>query len=89
MQSLQALLSHSHAYAALYKQAYEVLDDLGDVEDAEIRLRVVPRNDRRRYNLPTAEEVAVVLPGDGSSGDGRDNILRNRAPAEIKIIGII
>ncbi|KAF7350019.1 ATP-dependent DNA helicase [Mycena venus] len=89
MQNLQTLLTRFHAYAPVYKQAYEILNELGDeVEDAEIRLRVIPGNDRRRYNLPTAEEVAVVLPGDGSSGDGRDIILRNRAPAESPLLRI-
>ncbi|KAJ7198412.1 hypothetical protein B0H12DRAFT_1037513, partial [Mycena haematopus] len=89
MQSLQTLLTASHAYAAVYKQAYEILDDLNDeVEDAEVRLRVIPGNNRRRYNLPSTEEVAVVLPGDGSSGDGRDIILRNRAPADSPMLRI-
>ncbi|KAF7372298.1 ATP-dependent DNA helicase [Mycena venus] len=89
MQNLQTLLTRFHAYAPVYKQAYEILNELGDeVEDAEIRLRVIPGNDRRRYNLPTAEEVAVVLPGDGSSGDGRDIILRNRAPAGSPLLRI-
>ncbi|KAJ7829705.1 hypothetical protein B0H13DRAFT_2372415 [Mycena leptocephala] len=48
MQSLQTMLTASHVYAPIYKQAYEILEDLGnDVDDAEIRLRVVPGNDRR------------------------------------------
>jgi hypothetical protein len=86
---LQDLLTRSHAYAATYKQPYEILAELGDgVEDVEVRLRVIPGNDRRRYNLPSAEEVAVILPGDGSSGDGRDIILRNRAPAESPMLRI-
>lgn len=89
MQSLQALLTRFHVYAQTYKHAYEVLAELGNnVEDAEVRLRVIPGNDRRRYNLPTAEEVAVVLPGDGSSGDGRDIILRNRAPTTAPMLRI-
>jgi hypothetical protein len=87
MQALQALLSRSHAYAAIYKQAYEILDE-GNIEDAEVRLRVIPGNDHRRYNLPTAEEVAVILPGDASSGDGRDIILRKRAPADSPMLRI-
>jgi hypothetical protein len=83
MQDLQRMLTDLHAYSPIYKQAYEVLKDLGDdVEDTEVRLRVLPGNDRRRYNLPTAEEVAVILPGDGSAGDGRDIILRNRQPTD-------
>ncbi|KAJ7624194.1 hypothetical protein B0H17DRAFT_1288432 [Mycena rosella] len=78
MQALQTMLTLFHPYAAIYKQAYEILEDVGDVEEAEVRLRVMPGQDHRRYNLPTAEEVAVILPGDGSAGDGRDIILRNR-----------
>jgi hypothetical protein len=58
MQSLQTMLTAHHPYAAMYKQAYEVLEELGeDVEDAAVRLRVVPGTDRRRYNLPTGEEM--------------------------------
>jgi hypothetical protein len=30
MQSLQTMLTASHAYSAIYKQAYEILKDLGD-----------------------------------------------------------
>ncbi|KAJ7447432.1 hypothetical protein FB451DRAFT_941263, partial [Mycena latifolia] len=89
MESLQTMLTAAHPYAAIYKQAYEILDELGDeVQDAEVRLRVLPGNDRRRYNLPTAEEVAVVLPGDGSEGDGRDIILRNRMPSDAPMLRI-
>ncbi|KAJ7673753.1 hypothetical protein DFH06DRAFT_1035878, partial [Mycena polygramma] len=75
MRSLQAMLTDTHPYTAIYKQAHEILEEMGDVEEAEVRLRVMPGQDRRRYNLPTAEEVAVILPGDGSAGDGRDIIL--------------
>ncbi|KAJ7246759.1 hypothetical protein C8J57DRAFT_1523464 [Mycena rebaudengoi] len=83
MESLQTLLFVSHPYATIYKQAFEILEDLDDdVQDAEVRLRVLPGNDHRSYNLPTAEVVAVVLPGDGSPGDGRDIILRNRNPTD-------
>ncbi|KAF7372308.1 ATP-dependent DNA helicase [Mycena venus] len=60
MESLQTLLSASHPYATIYKQALEILEDLeDDVQDAEVRLRVFPGNDRRRYNLPTAEETSI------------------------------
>ncbi|KAJ6569027.1 hypothetical protein B0H19DRAFT_690237 [Mycena capillaripes] len=63
--------------AAIYKQIYEILDDIGEVEDAEVRLRVMTGQDHCKYNLPAAEEVAVILPSNGSEGDGRDIILRN------------
>lgn len=43
----------------------------------EVRLRLTPQQDRRRYNLPTANEVAVILPGT-SANEPRDIILRCR-----------
>jgi hypothetical protein len=38
MQSLQAMLTNSHLYAAIYKQADEILQEMGDLEEAEVRL---------------------------------------------------
>ena len=43
-----------------------------------MRLRVAPGTDRRRYNLPTADEVAVILPTNVSTTEHRDIILRSR-----------
>jgi hypothetical protein len=89
MQSLQTMLTAHHPYAAMYKQAYEVLEELGeDVEDVAVCLRIVLGTDRRRYNLPTGEEVAVILPGDGSAPEGRDIILRNRVPDDTPMLRI-
>lgn len=89
MAGLQTMLASSHPYVAMYKQAYEVLEEVGDdVEEPQVRLRAIPGTDHRRYNLPTAEEVAVILPGDGSAGDGRDIILRNRVSDESPMLRI-
>ncbi|KAF9538616.1 hypothetical protein CPC08DRAFT_738836 [Agrocybe pediades] len=79
MQGLQDMLLEHHQYAPVYKHAHQILHDYeGRVEDAEIRLRVAPGLDKRRYNLPTADEVAVILPGSNSTAP-RDIILHNRA----------
>ena len=44
-----------------------------------MKLCVLPDKDPRRYNAPTADEVAVVLPGDNAiRGDYRDIILHLR-----------
>ena len=78
MELLQNLLNDHHHYVAIYKQAHEILSKYPDADDASIRLRVDPSRDRRRYNLPTADEVAIIIPGDGEQAtDGRDIILRN------------
>jgi hypothetical protein len=78
MRALQTLLNVHHRYAAIYKQAREILAEYPDADNASIRLRVDPSHDQRRYNLPTVDEVAIIIPGDGEQAtDGRDIILRN------------
>lgn len=83
MSALQAMLTRYHQYAPVFKHAYEVLKDHPGGTNAEIRLRVevAPGEHRRQNNLPTADEVAMILPGDGSANDYRDIILRARIPA--------
>lgn len=90
MQALQDMLSQSHPYTAKYQQAYEVLSqEEGGIQEAEVHLRVIPGQDRRRYNLPTADEVAVIMPGEGEGGvDGRDIILRTRLPNQAPLYRI-
>ncbi len=80
---LQDILNKHHQYAPLYRFAYEWLQNHGQAgdasEDVTIRLTVDPSRDRRRYNLPTADDVAVILPGQEPTGDYRDILLRTRA----------
>jgi len=76
MQSLQTMLLESHQYSHEFKHVFEILNDYSDVPDASIRLRVMPGQDERRYNLPSTDEVAVILSSDGTSPDRRDIVLR-------------
>ncbi|KAI0718183.1 hypothetical protein C8T65DRAFT_570970, partial [Cerioporus squamosus] len=84
LQLLQNILNEHHQYAPLYRFAYEWLQNCGQPndapsEDVTIRLTVDPSRDRRRYNLPTADDVAIILPGQQFTGDYRDILLRTRA----------
>lgn len=82
LERLQRMLLASHRYAEVYKHAYEVLSLHDDSADICVRLVANTEHDRRRYNLPTADDVAVVLPGMGEppeGSSGRDIILRRRA----------
>ncbi|KAI5892330.1 uncharacterized protein SCHCODRAFT_02477374, partial [Schizophyllum commune H4-8] len=80
LMELEVELRASNPYAAMYMHAHEFLAS-HVTHDALIRLRVTPGLDRRRYNRPTAEEVAMILPGDDSAAQkGRDIILRRRTP---------
>jgi Helitron helicase-like domain at N-terminus len=83
MAIIQGVLDQSHPYVELYKQAYRVIREKPAEEQntVVIRLRAERNQDLRRYNLPTANnEVAAVIPGDGSEerSDHRDIILRLR-----------
>ena len=76
--SLQTMLASSHPYVEVYKHAHEVLKDYDPADDAQIRLRLAPGHDPRRYNLPSADEVAVILPDNEAGTHPRDIILRLR-----------
>ncbi|KAJ7719705.1 hypothetical protein B0H16DRAFT_1214799, partial [Mycena metata] len=85
MEILQTVITENHQYAPIYMHAHEVLSRHPDTEEAEVRLRVAPGAHRRRGNLPTADEVAVILPGDQSQMQPRDIILRKRDGPLIRI----
>ncbi|KDR70860.1 hypothetical protein GALMADRAFT_75581, partial [Galerina marginata CBS 339.88] len=77
MKSLQQMLIGHHRYVPLYKHAFEILEAHDPANDVQVRLRLTPELDRRRYNLPTSNEVAVILPGTAAS-EPRDIVLRLR-----------
>ncbi|KAJ7711850.1 hypothetical protein B0H16DRAFT_1744794 [Mycena metata] len=64
MEVLQRVISNNHQYAPLFRHAHEVLAEAADADDVSVRLRVAPGVHARRGNLPTADEVAVILPND-------------------------
>ena len=81
MTEIQGVLNTSHPYVELYKQAFQIMREKpADQHDrVAVRLHAERNQDLRRYNLPTAnDEVAAILPGDGSEerSDHRDIILR-------------
>ena len=79
IQILQHVMSNYNAYAPIYQHAYEVLQNY-DAPDYTVRLCVAPGNDPRRYNLPTANEVGVILPGEDTfQGDQRDIVIHLRS----------
>ncbi|GFS32967.1 hypothetical protein Acr_00g0025630 [Actinidia rufa] len=78
---------HEGTYAQLYiydpdsaLNAYELLnqsEQAGEYLTAYLHYSVA--TDRRRYNLPTSDEIAVILPGDGTEVNGmRDIVLHLR-----------
>ena len=58
----------------MYRHAYQILQNYNPDNDVDVQLHLSPGLDCRRYNLPTADEVAVILPGTNST-EPRDIIL--------------
>ncbi|TDL22958.1 hypothetical protein BD410DRAFT_703287, partial [Rickenella mellea] len=78
---LQDMMIHHHQYATIYKEAYKIAQDHvsqhpAHLADVQIRLHFAAGSDQRTHNLPTADEVAAIIPGDGSEHlDPRDVVL--------------
>ncbi|PIA50577.1 hypothetical protein AQUCO_01200042v1 [Aquilegia coerulea] len=75
---IQETLLQSNEMCKLYKQAFEILKDANEKEDHDVPVRLTFKagTDCRRYNLPTSNDIAVILPGDGSKeAEKRDIVL--------------
>ena len=63
-------------FVGKFQQAYEILSQSGSTNPAvHAHLRYNSATDRRRYNLPETDEIAVVLPGDGTVSTGKRDII--------------
>ena len=86
MTELQAMFHDVHPYVPLYKQAYQIMMEKPPEEQTNVQARIIlqPSADHRRFNLPTADEVAAIIPGNGDEdiSEHREIILRLKAPAE-------
>ncbi|KAJ7059824.1 hypothetical protein C8F01DRAFT_1293979 [Mycena amicta] len=86
MQILQHVINANHKYAPLFVQAKEIIENQ-EIDDICIRLRVTPGVHARRGNLPTADEVAVIIP-DQNNTQPRDIILCQHAGLLVRISDI-
>ncbi|RPD82884.1 hypothetical protein L226DRAFT_425085, partial [Lentinus tigrinus ALCF2SS1-7] len=77
LETIQTVLQQCNPYVAIYQHAHEVLCRYPADADVSVRLIADAKQDRRRYNLPSADDVAILLPGEGG-GDFRDIILHRR-----------
>jgi len=80
LRTIHDVLWRHHPFAQLNKQAYQVMREKPPEEQSHVFVRIhfQEGTDGRRYNLPSANEIAAVIPGDGSEdvSDNRDIILR-------------
>ncbi|KAF6149051.1 hypothetical protein GIB67_018629 [Kingdonia uniflora] len=62
-------LLQSNPLCELYRRTYEVLEDAAGKDEnfnVPTYLHYSALTDHRRYNLPSTDEIAVILPEDGS-----------------------
>ena len=73
------MLLDSHLYIGRYRHAYELIKEkpADEQQEVKIRLHVNLQQDQRTHNLPTAEEIAVIIPEEGvhHAIDNRDVVL--------------
>ena len=85
METLQDLILTNHRWANIFKHAMEVFEE-NNCDDVSIQLTANRNHDRRRWNLPTADEVAVIIPGDGTQSYGRRDIVIHRRDRPLRRI---
>jgi hypothetical protein len=62
MHQLQDMLLHCNHYALMFAHAFDILQRT-PTRDLGIHILADPSTDLRRYNAPTIDEIAVILPG--------------------------
>ena len=66
LRALQQMLHEVSPYVSYFKHAVDLMKEQGGI-DIRMVIRADGGPDPRRYNLPTAPEIAVLLPGSGYS----------------------
>ena len=80
--NLQTMLLDNHSYIGYYCHTYELIREkpVKEQEEITIRLHVNLQQDQRTHNLPTAEEIAVIILEEEvhHAIDNRDVVLQAR-----------
>ena len=82
------MLYRSHPAIQLYRQAFELTQNMPSEQQCRIALRFQENNDRHRYQAPdpSVREIAVILPGDGDTPAGAQDIILYRRGGRLKHI---
>ena len=85
LQNLTIMLHEVNPYIAIYKTAKERIDAVSSsqsearvVLNPQLRLIMETGADRRRENLPTSDEIAVIIPDEYGEAGFRDIVLAKR-----------
>ena len=79
MSDLQDMMLEHNPFVHQFKQAQEIMQEQPEQQNLQVCLTYKAHNDPCHYNLPTTDEIAVILPGDGAlEGKCRDIILHQK-----------
>jgi hypothetical protein len=77
---LLTMMYNINPYVEVFKMARDMMATEGAPMDLKLRLIAFRTKDARQYNVPTADEVAALMVGDGSEAvDRRDVVLAQQA----------
>jgi hypothetical protein len=78
MDGLQNMLLTFNRYSSMFLHAYEYLEHT-ESRDFCLRILADPSSDLHRYNAPSVDEIAVIVPGDKTHPvDPQDVVLHRR-----------
>ena len=72
---LQQMMLASNPFVDLYRQGLERLRDHPNSCNIEARLTYKPHTDIRHYNIPSGNEIAIILPGEGEGENSCDIVV--------------
>lgn len=75
LSELQLMLRNENAYVKTYRQAIDIINSNPAIDVSIILHTSVRGADRKCYNAPTADEVAAIMPGDGTDYAGERDIV--------------
>jgi len=77
---LLTMMHNTNPYVEVFKMARDMMATEGALMDLKLRLIASRTKDARRYNVPTVDEVATLMVGDGSEVvNRRDVVLAQQA----------
>ncbi|PWA60915.1 hypothetical protein CTI12_AA310280 [Artemisia annua] len=82
VRDLITMLNQNNPLVQAFRMARERLS-AASLQPVTLRLISTRQRNARQYNLPTASEVAALVPGDGNPTDSRDVIVEERGGEEV------
>jgi hypothetical protein len=78
LHELQTMLSEVNPYAQMFRSIRDLVSN-NPTQALHLRILAKRSKDARTYNIPTGNEVAAIMVGDGSEDvDHRDVVVQNR-----------